>query len=255
VDPTAAEAEWRRGYQQLRGRVLRAGNRLGGEFWSAVADGASWPRKRADPHSPLGALYRLYGAEGPLRGIGIPSGVLPTEFTCITADPEVDLLHRTGGRVIAAGGTYSYLLAWRLEAGRPAVQEVRPFPGGRHVELRARWLMPPDVAVALHEGAPSPRIDLDPVADALWRSELPRNGLTLVARCLAAWWRVADDPRLPAQPPQALAAAIAALVGRRAGLNRTREAAAADHGIDRGEVEAAARKLQALLGLSDTRCW
>jgi len=257
ADPTAAEAEWRRNYQQFRGRVVRVGNKLGGDFWRAVADGASWPRKRADPHSPLSVLYRLYGADGPLRGIGIPPGMLPTESSCITADPDPDpdLLHCTGGRVVAGGAAYRYLLAWRLEAGRPAVHEVGPFPRGRHVELPARWLLPPGVGMALHQGAPSPRIDLDPVANALWQSELPQNGLTLVARCLAAWWRVADDPGLPAQPPQALAAAIAAMVGRRAGLNRTREAAAADYGIDRSEVVAAARRLQALLGLSDTRCW
>jgi hypothetical protein len=73
-------------------------------------------------------------------------------------------------------------------------------------------------------GAPPPRIELDPVAPNLWRIELAESGPPLVVRCLASWWRIAQAPELAAVPPPVLAAALAALLGRRAGLNGTQKA-------------------------------
>lgn len=48
-------------------------------------------------------------------------------------------------------------------------------------------------ATARVRALPPARIDLDPVAAALWRVELPLRGPHLLLRCLAAWWRIADQ--------------------------------------------------------------
>lgn len=255
VKPVDEPEEWRRRYEEQRRRVQRIGGKLGGDFWEAVAGGDPWPRKRAHPHSPMRVLYRLYGPGAPLRGVGVPLGALPEHTSFRTADPDPHLLHSTWGSVVAGGQPYTYTLRWRLDGGKPAVDEIVPSMIGWSTRLPQRSALSPSIAERLHEGAPLPRIDLDPVATALWRSELPASGLPLVVRCLAAWWRVEDKPLFSAHPPPVLAAALAAMIGRRAGLARTRVAAAADHGADPDEVAAAARRLQALLGLSDVRSW
>ncbi len=254
--PVAAEeGQQVRDYEQLRKRVIRVGNKLAGNFWQAIIDQDSWPRKRADPQSPLRVLYRLYGAEGPLRGVGIPVGALPSQSSFFTREPEPGFLHCTSGRVVAGGRGYTYTLRWRLEAGKPVVEEVLPFPPALGGRFFSRWYLLSSNTHALYEGAPAPRIELDPVAANLWTTELTESGLPLVVRCLAAWWRIAGAPELAAQPPPLLAAALASLLGRRAGLNRTQKAAAADYGADPAEVSTAARQLQRLLRLSEMHLW
>jgi hypothetical protein len=254
-DPAELAAEWQRDYARLRGRVQRVGKDLGHRLWESVLNADAWPRKRADPHSPLRVVHRLYGAEGPLRAIGVPPGSRPDETSTVTGDPMPGLPHWTCGSVVAGGRPYQFSLAWRLEDGKPLLLEVVPFRSMQYGDLGTAWMLPVQVAGLLYLRVPDPVIELDPVADLLWRKELAVQGLPVVARCLAAWWRVADDPGLPAHPPETLAAALAASVGRRAGAGRTRPAAAATYGADPAGVGAAARRLQSLLGLSDSRWW
>lgn len=251
----AAELEeWRRNLAKLRSRVLRIGNELGYQFWESVGSGDSWARKRTDPASPLGVLFRLYGAEGPLRGIGVPPGAVVEGYSADTQEPEPDLPCTTCGAVAAGGDRYVYSLRWRLAGGKPVLLEVTPWPWTEGARLAPLWGMPPAIVRQLLHATPTPRIELDPVAAALWREERPRTGIAAVARCLAAWWRVEHDPQVAGHSPEVIAAALAALIGYRAGRNRTRPAAAADYGVDVTEVVSAARKLQAALGLSPT-CW
>jgi hypothetical protein len=249
----AEEVRQLREFEELRQRVIRVGNKLAGDFWQAMVDLDPWPRKRADPHSPLRVLYHLYGADGPLRGVGIPVGALPTKSSFFTQEPVPGFLYCTSGTVFAGGRAYPYALLWRLAAGKPVVEEVLPFPASPNGRFWLRWNLPSWSSSALYEGAPPPRIELDPVAANLWRIELPESGLPLVVRCLASWWRIAHAPELAAVPPPVLAAALTALLGRRAGLNRTQKAAAADYGAEPAEVLGAARQLQHLLRLSEGR--
>ncbi|HVC78490.1 MAG TPA: hypothetical protein VND96_18440 [Candidatus Micrarchaeaceae archaeon] len=237
---------------QQRRRILRTGDKLGGDFWEAVTAGDSWPRKRAGVHSPLRALYRIYGAEAPLRAVGIPIGALPTESTFRTAEPVAGMLHSTTGRVVAGRRSFPFTLRWRLDAGRPAVDEVLPVLDAWDGRL-PRWAILP--AEAIYEGAPAPRAALDPVGALLWQVDLPKFGLPLVARCLAAWQRIAGEPELTQLPPGVLAAALGALIARRAGIIRTRETAAADQGAEPSAVVAAADAMKRLLKLSADRQW
>jgi len=242
-------------FEQLRQRVIRVGNKLAGDFWQAMVDQDPWPRKRADPYSPLRVLYQLYGADGPLRGVGIPIGALPSKSSFFTQEPIPGFLYCSTGTVFAGGRGYPYALRWRLRAGKAVVEEVLPFPASPDGRFWLRWNLPSSPSNALYEGAPAPRIELDPVAANLWRVEMAESGLPLVVRCLAGWWRVARAPEIAGQPPSVVAAAVAALLGRRAGFNRSQKTAAAEYGADPTEVSRIARQLGRLLQLSNARCW
>ena len=238
------EASWR--------RVYRLGDNLGISFWQAVLNGDSWPRKRADPDSPLRVAYRLFGSEGPFRAAGLPPGALPIRVSSGTQEPEPGILHCTDGFIRAAEGDFPFSLHWRIEAGKPAVQEVLPILGAIDGRLTSPLL-------TRHlRGGPTPdpgsaRGELDPVAAALWRFLLPRAGLALVLRCLAAWGRV-QRVAVPEAEPLTLAAALAAEVGRCAGVGLSRARAAEEFGADTGQVAVAARALHSQLQLNE-RCW
>ena len=242
-----------REYEKVRARVTRIGDVLGFTFWQAVVGRDSWPRKRASPDSPLRVLYHLYGAEGPLRAIGLPPGAVPVRSSSFTHDPAVGILHCTDGLILTRDAEYPFSLHWRTVGGKPAVEEVLPALGATSARIAMKratvW-----AAASLYAGAPSPRAELDPVAAELWSSELPSSGLPVLVRCLAAWWRL-QGARLPEVPAVTMAAAVAAVVGRRAGLTRTREGTAADYAADPREVAATARVLQSLLGLAPDRWW
>ncbi len=248
------QAEQFREHERWCQRISGIGNKLAVDFWQAVISHDSWPRKRAEAHSPLRLLYQLYGEGGPLRAVGMLPGVLPTESHFATEEPEQGRLHFTGGGLKAGGSVYSFGLRWHLVAGKPAVEEVLPYADavdGRFAS--SGWL--PTAGPQLHEWAPKPRSPLDPVGMAVWNVDLSEVGLPLVIRCLAAWSRVAYEPALEQFTPAATGAALASLVGRRAGFNRTRVEVADDYGVDLEEVKAAARSLQGLLQLSATRLW
>jgi hypothetical protein len=241
-------------YDRWRQRIARIGNKLAVDFWQAVIAGDSWPRKRADAHSPLRVLYQLYGDEGPLRAVGMPPGILPTESYLATEDPERGYLHFTGGELKADGAGYPFSLRWRLVAGKPAVEEVLPYSGAVDGRFASLGLVP-TAGPQLHERAPKPRSALDPVGMVIWNADMSEVGLPFVVRCLAAWSRVASDRAVEQFSAAVMGAALASLVGRRAGFNRTRAAIAGDYGVDQREVNAAARGLQGLLQLSATRLW
>jgi hypothetical protein len=232
--------------------VLRVGDNLGVSFWQAVFNGDTWPRKRADPDSPLRVAYRLYGLAGPLRAASLPPEVLPLQISSGTHEPEPGMLHCTDGFLRSPAGDFPFSLHWRIAMGKPAVQEVLPDLGAIDGRLSSTL-----VAASLRQGPP-PDLDprgreLDAVAGAIWHTLLPRFGLSLVLRCLAAWER-ARQGDLPEGASSTLAAALAAEVARRAGLGLSRARAAEEFGADPGQVAGAARSLQSTLKLSD-RCW
>ncbi len=245
-------AEQLRQYDRWHQRTERVGNKLVVDFWQAVMAGETWPRKRADPHSPLRVLYRLYGSQGPLRAVGVPPGVPPSEIRFATDAPEPGYLHSVGGELVAGGDHYLFGLHWRLVAGKAVVEEVLPYPDSFQGKLATRLgaASPPG-----RGSAPAPRSELDAVSTAIWNTDVSSMGLPFVVRCLAAWSRVTSDPASESLSDQLTAAALASLIGRRAGFDRTRRSIAADYGVDRSALDAAARKIQPLLRLFPTQLW
>ena len=101
--------------------------------------------------------------------------------------------------------------------------------------------------------APAPAIELDPVAAALWRTELAETGLPFAVRCLATWWRV--ERHCPPHPPAAIAAAIASAVAKAAGLRRSRAQASSLYASEPGHAERAASDLGVHLKLDRRWGW
>jgi len=237
-------------------RVPKLGQQLAQEFWGAAGSGVVWPHRQVEPHSPLAALYRLYGSAGPLHAVGIPAGRVPVRLSMLTDAPDRALNTATWGNLaIDSTLTYPYSLRWRLGERDPLVLEVLPFAPGADDRLRSMSYAHPLAAPNLLAAAPRPQVLLDAVAAALWDVDLPTVGLTLIVRILAAWWRIQREATPLGLPPRVLAAALASLVGRRAGYMRTRPATAEAYGVDVAGVQAAARQLQPLLNLSAERAW
>jgi hypothetical protein len=233
-------------------KLERTGNKLAFAFWQTVADDGRWPRKKVAAHSPLAALLRLYGQAGPVCALGIRPRQWPSEVTAVTYPTGPGVPELTVGELKVLGRSYRYTLGWWLEVGRPVVAEVMPapdplvlaLPGHGSVETEAR----------LHERAPAPLIDLDPVAAALWKTELADTGLPFAVRCLATWWRL-REAAAPNEAPPALAAAVAAAVGRAAGTRRKRAEIAASYGTSPDALDQTARALGTHLRLDRARGW
>jgi hypothetical protein len=217
----------------------RSGNKLAFAFWQSVADGERGPRKKLAPHSPLSALHRLYGVAGPLRALGLPPGAWPSEFTAATHPSHPGAPELTTGALTVGSIRVAYGLTWWLQAGKPVLAEVTPGPGFGRTQV-------PD--------APSPRIELDPTAAALWTVELPLSGLPFVLRALATWWRV-EDQISTAHGPGAIAGAVTAAVSRASALGRRRGEIAELQCVSLAAIERVEREAGKLLRLDRGRGW
>jgi len=230
--------------------VEERGNKLALELWQRVAVGERLPRSKIVRDSPLSALHRLYGAEGPLRAIGVAPGDCPSEATASTLPGEPVGPQITGGEIVAGGREYRYVLCWWLLGGKPVVAELTPtidhLPGLRRHRSSA--------AALAGERPPAPGIALDRVAAELWRVEPQRVGLPIAARCLATWWRIATAVGQP-DDPAVVAAAIGQAVSRASGLRRSRADGAGAYEVAPGALDAAARGLGPLLLLDPGRGW
>jgi hypothetical protein len=234
-------------------RAWRVANKLPTTFWEAVAR----PRKQVVPGSPLSVLYRLYGAEGPACVIGMPLGH-NRRLAGISMIGASGLLGRvamiTGGLTLDDGSSYPYVLRWRLQAGKAAVEEVLPAVGAASPTLPHRDSLHPALTQRLYDQVPGTPAQLDPVAAALWEQGPRHLGLPLVVRGLAAWWRLPDPAALP-HPPPVLAAGLAALTGRLAGAWHPVQAVAVALGVDPAQALAAADDLRQRLRLSPQQPW
>ena len=209
------------------------------------------------PGSPLSVLYRLYGAEGPACAVGLAPGQ-SRRLARISMIAPGSLLGRvaviTGGLALDDGSSYPYTLRWRLQAGKAAVEEVLPATGTAGPTLPQRDSLHPALARRLYDEVPGTPAQLDPVAAALWNQGSRHLGLPLVARSLAAWWRLSDPAALP-NPPPVLAAGLAALTGRFAGAWHPVQAVATALDVDPAEATAAADDLQQRLRLAPQQPW
>src|SRR5262249_23767352 len=92
--------------------IEKVGDRLGLEVWERVLERRLWRRVMTD--SPLSALYRLYGAVGPLYAIGASPGWLPDEWGSWLAASYVDGAAVTVGTLLTEDSRCAYALRWRL---------------------------------------------------------------------------------------------------------------------------------------------
>lgn len=234
-------------------RAASIGGKLATSFWQTVADGERWPKRKVVRDSPLGAVYRLYGAEGPLCAIGVAAGDWPTEVTALTYPHPQGSPHLTHGGLRAGNVFYPFALHWRLEGGKPVVGEVMPGPYPAVPGPSSPDAAEAETSARLHERAPAPAIELDPVADTLWRTELAETGLPFAVRCLATWWRV--ERHCGPHPPAAVAVAISLAVAKAAGLRRSRARASSLYAPEPEHAERAASGLRAHLSLDRGWGW
>jgi hypothetical protein len=237
-------------------KVAAGGDRLALDFWQAVAVGERWPRKKVAADSPLQTVYRLWGAFGPAVAVGLPPATSPEHVTAGTAAPEPGLPHATTGFVTAGGARYPYTLRWELTAGKPRVVEVVPFPAARTPSLPPVSRADPGARPWLGQQATAPRSTAlnDPVVAQLWRVEPATAGLPATVRAVTAWLRLGwHDEAMPSAP--VMAAALASVLSPWSGRQRTRAAAAAEHGADVAAVQRAVRVLKQRLAPSLLRPW
>ncbi len=226
-----------------QGRLVASGDKLALRFWEAVAGS---DRRRLSRllalATPAAALHQLYGAPGPAWVLGCePADILSiTTTTLVDGFPPV-----TYGLVRTTRSAHPYTLRWTPQAAAPVVIEVLAVPGA--VGLR----LPRPPASPL----PPPLVQLDPVATALWAAPLPIAGPPLVLRCLAAWWRVAEELLLSAYTAPVLAAAVTHQVARRAGFQLSYAETADIYAVEERELRPAAQDVKHMLGLSGEQYW
>ncbi len=218
-------------------------------FWNHV--GAGEHRKLARlvaADSPLAALIRLYGAAGPLYGIGVPAGDTPTGFTYANYDqPVAGERGGTAGTLESRRDEYRYLLLWSSDR---LLEEIFPYSVPWHLGRSTGFHRQPTLA-------PTPRIDLDPVATLLLTRTTARHGLTYTARALAAWWRLPNsEDLLTSFDPAPLAAALDRAIRYWSGAPQaTYPDAARAFQADEAVIRKITPVLQKQLQLSTTRNW
>jgi hypothetical protein len=140
-----------------------------------------------------------------------------------------------------------------LKGGKPVLGEVMPGPHPAVLGPSSPDPAQAETRTRLHERAPAVAIELDPVAAALWRTELAETGLPLAVRCLATWWGI--ERHCPPHPPAAVAAAIASAVAKAAGLRRPPAYASSIYATAPEQAERVALDLRAHLSLDRHQGW
>ena len=219
-------------------------------FWELVALGER--RKLARliaPESPLAALVRLYGPSGPLHGIGVPVGQMPTSITSGNYDRPVAGGHGgTAGGLRTRQGEYQYLLLWSPDG---LLEEIYPYSSPWHLGRAASL-----ARTRTTQTPPPAQVDLDLVATLLSTRTTARHGLAFTARSLAAWWRLPDAESLLARfGPRVLAATLDRAIRYWSGAPASYPEAADAFHTDEDLMRTATPLLQKRLQLSTTRNW
>ncbi len=221
-------------------------------FWRSVAMHERF--RSVAPRSPLDALYRCYGPRGPLRAVGVPPDALLSGMHSFAPEEPFDDVVATNGALRTSEGYVHYTLRWRLMGKEPSVVEVlplRPPRGGRSLRVGRRT--PANADTAVSRVAPRPK-GLGAVEALLWTHGIG-DGLPLVMRCLALYWRVQGQRRLGGFDPGALAAAVELTARRHSLLRSDATSVARRHGVPPATVRDACDTLDSLLGAAATQMW
>ncbi len=254
ADRPHAVADRSSGRTQRDKRIDKVWRDVARDFWRAV--GSLERYGSVTPRSPLDALYRCYGPAGPLHAVGLaPDAFLRGMHAVLLGGDEdgTDVLS-TAGTVHTSDGFARFALRWRLVGRDPSVIEVlplRPPAGGRSLPTvhRNRNLL---------GGVPGqetlrPR-GLGPVETLVWQHAIG-DGLPLVVRSLALYWRAQGQRRLAPVRPGALAAAVVATARRHSELRGGADWAARRHGVPVAEVRDACDVLASVLGAAAEHLW
>lgn len=235
-------------------RAAAAGEKLALGLWQAVADGAARPLRRLlAPGAPLAALVATFGIRVPAAMLGVgPREQLETVHSQ-PVEPRLTPPQACWGALVTTRAELPFTLRWELHDGKALATELIPVPGATGYRL------PRGLAYSFFgrapADAPAPSGDPEPVSAALCAALRAGSELPLLGRCLAAWGRARQDPRLSSHSPETLAAAVHHQVARRSGMQLTYAGVVAVYRADDAAVRAAAKTLQAVLALSETRCW
>ncbi|QFQ99430.1 hypothetical protein F9278_28435 [Streptomyces phaeolivaceus] len=179
-------------------------------FWEHAAGGDRRKLERlCAPDSPAAALLRLYGAAGPLYGIGVGSRER-VESCSVAVFPAEGRRgwDSAGGEVHTDRGRHDYLLRWSLGPDQLIVEVL---PHRTPFAMNASTMMARYRSGGTEPATRLPRTgaELDPVAHLLWQHTPARHGAHLAARALASWWRLTDPQALRERYPAAVLAAAA----------------------------------------------
>ena len=238
--------------------MQKAGRKLIVSLWDLVAAGDRRVQRLYAPNSPAAALHRLFGNVAPLVALGLRQSDRPEAWTA-SGSAQAFLgsgLMVIDGAVESPRGRHPYQVVWGFVDRTALIAEITPFAG-------ADWPRLPDplfyrlvmAGSGLVAHIPATRATLDPVATAIWGA-VATEGLSVTARSLAAWWRIEPDAQaLARHAPVAVAAAVARVVGFRAGGRGHYDDIAATFKTEVGAVRAASAVVQRALDLSDRRPW
>ena len=254
ADQPRADGDGSPGRTQRDKRVDKVWRGVARGFWEAV--GSVERYGSVAPRSPLDALYRCYGPTGPLHAVGLTSAAVPTgmhAFLLEGDEDDTDVLS-TVGTVTTTEGLAHFALRWRLVGRGPSVVEVLPFrppAGGRSLPMprRSRGVQG---RVPAPE-APRPR-GLGPVETLVWQHAIA-DGLPIVVRSLALYWRVQGQRRLAPLRPAALAPAVVATARRHSELRGGADWAARRLGVPVARVRDACDVLDGVLGAAAEHLW
>ena len=240
------------------GALQRTGLRVAASFWEATWAGELGRRGNVAEGSPLEALLRLYGSEGPALVVGVEDSDEEPVHIATSTTPAGDGVAMTDGELeFRTGRRTTFALFWRQ--GSSALLELEAFS----LDDYGPWLMRRDAyGTALRRrfserlGPPPPTVgQLAPAPAALLRRAARRLGLAYAARCMAAWWYVTEEPEPGAgailEPEAggfALPAAIESVVMKRAGISAGAPLLAEQYGCPPEDLRRFARRIHAAVG-------
>jgi len=223
-----------------------------------VAEGDRWKRRDTVPASPLDALLRLYGAQGPALLLGLRYGEHPSSIGVSTDLDGPGRFVSAGELVTSAGRELPFSLHWR--SAPRAIAEVEAVP----LEHFGPMILSKDTIGKLFraryrsllQAPPKPVSQLEESSATLLDHASRRIGLGYAMRCMAAWWYLTEQLASPGWGPgDPFAAAVESLVTKRAGLRLTATALAADYGCAVEAVRKESRRLHTVLRADPDAGW
>jgi len=239
----------------------KTGDRLTRLIWESVLNDSAIKQNQLVPWSPMAALVRLYGSDGPALAVGMPDTEEPRRFVSeTTVFPTSGVAETIGWLETSRGRELRFVFEWRLDSGR--LLSIGPWNlglvgpvllGGYGEVARARHanlLVAPPFSLA----------PLEPAARLLLRQSSEWLGLGFASRCLAAWWYLLEGPPgegrdNDVEAGEVLAAAVETVIARRTGLRVTTKATAERYGCALTATRAEITRVQALLRHAPAAGW